>query len=125
MVLGLLERAQETDPCTIGSIAGKIGIDPATVVRTVDSLEKRGLVERRRDKRDRRQVFVEFTQAGHAALVEAHQQFITRIRAVFLAMSAEGRASLVNGLEEFVRVGQDVAVEQEQEDCTAYNPSIK
>ena len=125
MVLGLLERAQETDPCTIGSIAGKIGIDPATVVRTVDSLEKRGLVERRRDKRDRRQVFVEITQAGHAALVEAHQQFITRIRAVFLAMSAEGRASLVNGLEEFVRVGQDVAVEQEQEDCTAYNPSIK
>jgi len=115
MVLGLLERAQESGPCTISLIAGKIGIDPATVVRTVDSLEKRGLVERRRDKQDRRQVFVEFTEAGHVALMEAHQQFITRIRAVFLAMSAEGRASLLNGLEEFVRVGQDVAIEQEQE----------
>jgi len=108
MVLGLVERAQETEPCTISSLAGKLGIDPATVVRTVDSLEKRGLVERCRDKQDRRQVFVFFTETGRAALIEAHQQFITRIRAIFLAMSAEGRASLLNGLEEFVRVGQEI-----------------
>src|SRR5579864_6730358 len=115
MVLGLVERTREGEPYTISSIAGKLGLDPATVVRTVDSLEKRGLVERRRDKHDRRQVFIIFSEAGHNALMEAHQQFITRIRAVFLAMSAEGRASLLNGLEEFVRVGQDVASEQEQE----------
>ena len=115
MVLGLLSRCQEIGPCTIGAIAAKIGIDPATVVRTVDSLEKRGLVERRRDKQDRRQVFVELTEAGLAGLTEAHQQFITRIRAIFLSMSAEGRVSLLNGLEEFVRVGQEVPVEQEQE----------
>src|SRR5438128_8852113 len=108
MVLGLVEKAQETEPCTISSIARRLGIDPATVVRTVDSLEKRGLVERRRDKHDRRQVFIIFSEAGHNALMEAHQQFITRIRAVFLAMSAEGRVSLLNGLEEFVRVGQEV-----------------
>src|SRR5207302_4969981 len=97
------------------SIAGKVASDPATVVRTVESLEKRGLVERCRDKQDRRQVFVFYTETGRAALMEAHQQFITRIRAIFLAMSAEGRASLLNGLEEFVRVGQDVAIEQEKE----------
>jgi MarR family transcriptional regulator, organic hydroperoxide resistance regulator len=115
MVLGLVERTREGEPYTISSIAGKLGIDPATVVRTVDSLEKRGLVERRRDKHDRRQVFIIFSEAGHAALMEAHQQFITRIRAVFLAMSAEGRVSLLNGLEEFVRVGQEVPVEQERE----------
>ncbi len=113
MVLGLVERAQETEPCTISSIARKLGIDPATVVRTVDSLEKRGLVERCRDKHDRRQVFVVFTKTGRAALIEVHQQFITRIRAIFLAMSAEGRASLLNGLEEFVHVGQEIPVEQE------------
>ena len=115
MVLGLVEKAQETEPCTISSIARRLGIDPATVVRTVDSLEKRGLVERRRDKQDRRQVFVEFTDAGHTALMEAHQHFITRIRTIFLSMSAEGRASLLNGLEEFVRVGQEIPVEQEPE----------
>ena len=110
MVLGLLERCQAADgePCTISGIASRLGMDPTTVVRTVDSLEKRGLVERRRDRQDRRQVFVEFTDAGRAALLEAHQQFITRVRAIFLAMSAEGRNSLLSGLEEFVRVGLEI-----------------
>src|SRR2546421_2507899 len=118
MVMGLVESVQESEPYTISSIAGKLGIDPATVVRTVDSLEKRGLVERRRDRQDRRQVFVELTDAGCAALLETHQQFIERVRAIFLAMSAEGRTSLLSGLEEFVQVGleiQEAPVEQEQE----------
>src|SRR5438270_13092553 len=93
MVLGLVERAQENEPCTISSLAGKLGIDPATVVRTVDSLEKRGLVERCRDKQDRGQVFVFYTETGRAALMDAHQQFITPIRAIFLDLSRDGLAS--------------------------------
>ena len=117
MVMGLIERAQATDAeaLTISGIAGSLGIDPATVVRTVDSLEKRGLIERRRDRQDRRQVFVEFTDAGRTACLEAHQQFIERIRAIFLAMSAEGRASLQSGMEEFAQVGLEVRAEQERE----------
>jgi DNA-binding MarR family transcriptional regulator len=106
MVLGLIGKAQSTgETCTISSIAGDLDIDPATVVRTVDSLEKRGLVERRRSLEDRRQVFVEFTDAGRAARQEAHQQFINRIHTILLAMSEEGRSSLLRGLEEFVQVG--------------------
>src|SRR5215831_10632714 len=90
MVLGLVERSREGEPYTISSIATKLGLDPATVVRTIDSLEKRGLVERHRNKQDRRQVFIVFTDSGRAGLMEAHQHFITRIRSVFQAMSAEG-----------------------------------
>jgi len=44
MVLGLIEQAQGDEPLTISCIAERLGIDPATVVRTVDSLEERGLV---------------------------------------------------------------------------------
>ncbi len=106
IVLGLIGKAQSTgEACTISSIAGDLDIDPATVVRTVDSLEKRGLVERRRSHEDRRQVFVEFTDAGRAARQESHQQFINRIHTILLAMSEEGRSSLLRGLEEFVQVG--------------------
>ena len=115
MVLGLVERSREGESCTISSIATKLGLDPATVVRTVDSLEKRGLIERQRDKQDRRQVFLVFTESGRQGLSEAHQHFIVRIRAVFQTMSTEGRASLLNGLDEFVRVGSDIPVEQERE----------
>ena len=75
---------------------------------TIDRLEKRGLVERRRSREDRRQVFVEFTDAGRAARQEAHQQFIGRIHTILLAMSEEGRSSLLRGLEEFVQVGLSV-----------------
>jgi DNA-binding MarR family transcriptional regulator len=126
MVMGLLERCQATggEACTISGIAGRLGIDPTTVVRTVDSLEKRGLVERRRDRQDRRQVFVEFTDAGRTALLETHQQFIGRVRAIFLAMSAEGRSSLLSGLEEFVQVGlepHEAPVEQEPEKDLSYS----
>jgi DNA-binding MarR family transcriptional regulator len=106
IVLGLIGNAQTNgDTCTISSIATHLGLDPATVVRTVDSLEKRGLVERRRSREDRRQVFVEFTAAGRSARQHAHEQFIERIHAIFLGMSADGRAALIRGLEEFVRVG--------------------
>jgi DNA-binding MarR family transcriptional regulator len=120
MVMGLLERCQTTDgePCTISGIASRLGIDPTTVVRTVDSLEKRGLVERRRDRQDRRQVFVEFTDAGRTALLETHQQFIARVRAIFLNMSVDGRSSLLSGLEEYVQVGleiQETPAEQEKD----------
>src|SRR5712691_333938 len=115
MVLGLVEKSCEGEPYTISLLAAKLGLDPATVVRTVDSLEKRGFVERQRDKQDRRQVFINFTETGHQSLMEPHQHFITRIRAVFLTMSAEGRASLLNGLDEFVQIGQVIPVEQERE----------
>jgi DNA-binding MarR family transcriptional regulator len=120
MVMGLLERCQATEgePCTISGIASRLGIDPTTVVRTVDSLEKRGLVGRRRDRQDRRQVFVEFTDAGRTALLETHQQFIAQLRAIFLNMSANGRSSLLSGLEELIQVGleiQEAPVEQERE----------
>lgn len=123
MVLGLMEKAQEGEPCTISSLANSLSIDPATVVRTVDSLEKRGLVARRRDKHDRRQVFVEFTEGGRAARQEMHQRFKARMKAIFSAMSEEGRVSLLTGLEEFVRVGQQVEqdipyfVKGESHDC--------
>jgi DNA-binding MarR family transcriptional regulator len=117
IVLGLIGKAETTgEPCTISSIAGNLDIDPATVVRTVDSLEKRGLVERRRSREDRRQVFVEFTDAGCAARQEAHQQFIDRIHSILFAMSEEGRSSLLSGLEEFVQVGlrtQEIHSEEE------------
>src|SRR5258708_10234929 len=112
MLLGLVERSCEGEPYTISSIAARLGLDPATVVRTIDSLEKRGFVERQRDKQDRRQVFVVFTESGRQSLMEAHQHFITRIRAIFQTMSVEGRASLLNGLDELVRVGQVIPVEQ-------------
>ena len=108
LVLALLEEAEKTHPPTISGLAGRLNLDPATVVRTVDSLEKRGLIERRRDKQDRRQVFVEFTEAGREAQHAAHRGFKDSIITIFSSMEAEGRQALVDGLQEFARWGQQI-----------------
>ena len=121
VVMGLVECMREGEPHTISSIAGKLGIDPATVVRTVDSLEKRGLVERRRDKQDRRQVFVELTVAGYAVRREMQLRFKSQIHAIFVEMSEEGRISFLNGLEEFVQIGQKSHTEQEPQNPCIYS----
>ncbi len=67
--------------------------------------KKEGWLKHKRSREDRRQVFVEFTDAGRAARQESHQQFIDRIHTILLAMSEEGRSALMSGLEEFVQVG--------------------
>ena len=105
LVLTLLEEASPDAPATIGGLARRLKLDPAPVVRTVDSLEGRGLFTRARDPRDRRRVFVELTEAGRAAQRSSRQQFTAAIVAIFRAMSPAGRAALVTGLGEFVAIG--------------------
>ena len=106
IVLGFLEEASSAEPATISALANRINLDPATIVRTVDSLEKRGLVMRRRDKQDRRKVFVEFSEEGRATQQQSHLQFKNSILRLFQEMSVAGRLALVKGLEEFVAIGQ-------------------
>ncbi len=106
MVLGFIGEATAEEPCTISWLANRLSIDPATAVRTVDSLEKRGLVARRRDKKDRRVVFVEFTEEGRQTQASLHQNFKSRLISIFSAMTQEGRVALLKGLGEFVTVGQ-------------------
>ena len=45
-----------------------VGIDPSSMVSTIDELEKRGLVERRRHPVDRRAHALHVTDAGHETL---------------------------------------------------------
>jgi DNA-binding MarR family transcriptional regulator len=105
-ILNTLERMQGQELCTISKLAQLMGLDPATIVRSVDLLEKRGLVRRRRDTRDRRQVFVEFTEDGRTTQQELHQRSTARLSRLFRSMSQEGRQALLQGLHEFLFLGQ-------------------
>src|SRR4051794_7598976 len=49
-------------------LAGLMGKAPGLIVAAIDSLEDRGLVERVRDREDRRRSRVELTKAGQKAL---------------------------------------------------------
>ncbi len=100
----LKEFEDRQQSCTIGLLAQKLSLDPAAIVRSVDSLEKHELVVRRRDTKDRRQVFVEVTEVGHTLFSQLQGDFSQRLAARLKAMSETGRSALIAGLEEFVNV---------------------
>lgn len=82
-------------------------VSPPTVSQQVDELEKRGLVERRRDDADRRSVRLSLSPAG-AALLERHRQ---EVLSMFSAVAgylgnerAETLAALLEESADFLEV---------------------
>ena len=68
------------------TLADRIGIDSSTLVRLIDILEKRGLVERRTDTADRRARLLYLTKTGRrsvsdikVALAEAEDQMLADV----------------------------------------------
>lgn len=108
-MLGLIERGQKEGVCTVSWLARQMDLDPATVVRSVDVVEKRGFVQRRRDTRDRRQVFVELTDEGRAIQHSIQQHVTARLLAQFRSVSDEQRSGLVEGLQAFLAQGREDA----------------
>jgi DNA-binding MarR family transcriptional regulator len=55
---------------TVGVLAERMQLAHHSTVELIDRLEERGLVQRRRDDEDRRQVLVQITPAGEEILTE-------------------------------------------------------
>ena len=65
-MLALLRHLESAGPLTVGEQARHLEIGRATASELLDRLEAKGLVERMRDQRDQRRVFVWLTDAGRA-----------------------------------------------------------
>lgn len=62
--MGVLVVLHDGGEHTMGELRDELDIDRAALTRMVDKLESRGLVERRPDESDRRQVLIEATPRG-------------------------------------------------------------
>lgn len=98
-MLGLLRHLAAAGPLTIGEQARHLGLTAATVTELVDRLEARRLVERMRDERDRRRVFVWLTSEGRRRAAGHPEVLETGLLASAVARMGHGeRAHLIAGL---------------------------
>ena len=105
MVMNLLHEPAAS-PWTLRRLATALNLEPATLVRTIDSLEQRGIVLRQRDTRDRRQVHLTLTAVGQEMQIASHAHFQTRLAHIFQAMSPDDRRALLAGLAAFAEAAQ-------------------
>jgi DNA-binding MarR family transcriptional regulator len=70
------------------------GIDPSSMVGTIDELESRGLVERRRHPSDRRAHALHLTDAGREILTQGRQQAHRAQEQLLAPLSSEERKQL-------------------------------
>lgn len=90
-VLSVLECCA---PMSQRAAADAADIDPATMVKTVDDLERLGLVTRARNPRDRRVQVLALTPAGHEELARSEVLLAGIEDAVFAPIGEAGVARL-------------------------------
>jgi DNA-binding MarR family transcriptional regulator len=104
-VLGRLDRGGAT---TVSALAAAERVRPQSMSQTVSELEADGLVSRRPDPTDRRQLLVELTQAGHATLADERRQREGWLaRAIAEDLSPAERAALEGAIEPLRRLADD------------------
>jgi DNA-binding MarR family transcriptional regulator len=67
-LLQAVKGLPEGELATVGTLAERLQLRPHSVVGLVDRLAERGLVQRRKDDHDRRQVLIELTPDGERLL---------------------------------------------------------
>ena len=70
---GALNVLDKEGAITQHALCGCMGMDPSSMVATIDELEAKGLVERRRNPHDRRAHALHVTGEGRAALSEGRK----------------------------------------------------
>ncbi len=89
---------------TLTELARRLNLSPASLNKTVDSLEDRGLILRRKSATDARKVDIVSTAKGKRLQNQASAEFHRFMASLFEAMPAEERKGLLTGLERMVQL---------------------
>lgn len=93
----------------LGAVAAGLGVHPSNATRAVDRLVTAGLLDRREDPTDRRNLVLELTAEGDELLERVMQQRRAAIGAILDRMPAGRRRSLVPVMRAFADAGDETA----------------
>ena len=96
--VGVLMRLLELDGLTQATLARVQRVEPSSMCRMIDRLERDGLVERRRDPGDRRSTRVHLTDAGREAAHRGVDDARALDEEIFGELSDDERATLADML---------------------------
>lgn len=92
--LGVLEALHHLGPLGQGAVGRKLFVSGSNVTTVVDNLERRGLVRRQRDARDRRNVVLHLTPRGRRLIAGLFPGHVTAIVREFSVLTAAEQATL-------------------------------
>ena len=98
LILRTLSREGTMD---IGSLSDKLGLDPSTVGRQVNSLEKSGKVIKRQDQQDLRRFLAEATSEGLEAMQKVRDRRLEGTAHLLQAWDEEEVTALETTLSHF------------------------
>jgi DNA-binding MarR family transcriptional regulator len=89
--IGVL-RMFQYEVLTLSTVSQRMGLDPSSIMRIIDALERRGLVLRETDPHDRRRNPIRITDKGAGLLVTV--PIISEKDPVFRAIAAQGEGQI-------------------------------
>jgi len=99
----VLLHLERTGPLSIGEASKHLGRAQSVVSEIVSRLERRGLIERMRDERDRRRVLVWLTANGLATIAEQRQVLsLDLLDKAVRRMSPAARQALLVGMQALI-----------------------
>ena len=100
LILKILRNAGQL---TAGEIAKRLDVSTARVAVALNSLEKKGCVERLKSATDGRMVVVRLTASGRAALESREEQLLAIIGRILGKLTEEELLSLLHIIEKLVK----------------------
>ena len=98
---GIMARLADDGPQRLGALASAFGLDPSTITRQVQALERAGLAERSTDPSDRRASILHLTEEGSTVLEKTREHRRERLYAVLSEWPEEDRAEFGRLLAKF------------------------
>ncbi len=102
---------------TVGDLAEGLNISYPSATNMVHRLERKGLIRRVANPRDRRQVGLMLTDAGRELIQRVDQERRHRFAAILAQMDHAERHAFINGLSAFIRAGVEVGTLKAPDVC--------